>query len=494
MIQKNYNFWFVTGSQHLYGDDTLKEVNRHSEIIASWLDQNTLPHCNVVFKPVLTTPEEILNLCAEANFDKTCAGIITWMHTFSPAKMWISGLNELKKPLLHLHTQFNCEIPWDTIDMDFMNLNQSAHGDREYGFIGARMRIPRKVVVGYYKDPEVSREIQVWMNAAIAFVEGKNIKVARFGDNMRQVAVTEGDKVEAQIKFGWSVDGYGVGDLVDYVSKVTNDEIENVLETYKKLYEFPSDPNTHDAIREQAKIEAGLKKFLDDGGYTAFTTTFEDLHGLKQLPGLAVQHLMHEGYGFGAEGDWKTAALVRTMKIMNTGLPEGTSFMEDYTYHLEQNNEMILGAHMLEVCPSVAAEKPRIEVHPLSIGGKADPARLVFKGRSGPAIAASLVDLGDRFRLIVNEVEAIEPTKDMPRLPVARVLWKPKPSLRDAAKAWILAGGAHHTSFSYSVTTEHMMDWAEMAGIEFVLINENTTDLYRFREQLRINDYVWRAR
>jgi len=478
----------------LYGDDTLKEVNRHSEIIASWLDQNTLPHCNVVFKPVLTTPEEILNLCAEANFDKTCAGIITWMHTFSPAKMWISGLNELKKPLLHLHTQFNCEIPWDTIDMDFMNLNQSAHGDREYGFIGARMRIPRKVVVGYYKDPEVSREIQVWMNAAIAFVEGKNIKVARFGDNMRQVAVTEGDKVEAQIKFGWSVDGYGVGDLVDYVSKVTNDEIENVLETYKKLYEFPSDPNTHDAIREQAKIEAGLKKFLDDGGYTAFTTTFEDLHGLKQLPGLAVQHLMHEGYGFGAEGDWKTAALVRTMKIMNTGLPEGTSFMEDYTYHLEQNNEMILGAHMLEVCPSVAAEKPRIEVHPLSIGGKADPARLVFKGRSGPAIAASLVDLGDRFRLIVNEVEAIEPTKDMPRLPVARVLWKPKPSLRDAAKAWILAGGAHHTSFSYSVTTEHMMDWAEMAGIEFVLINENTTDLYRFREQLRINDYVWRAR
>ncbi len=414
MIQKNYNFWFVTGSQHLYGDDTLKEVNRHSEIIASWLDQNTLPHCNVVFKPVLTTPEEILNLCAEANFDKTCAGIITWMHTFSPAKMWISGLNELKKPLLHLHTQFNCEIPWDTIDMDFMNLNQSAHGDREYGFIGARMRIPRKVVVGYYKDPEVSREIQVWMNAAIAFVEGKNIKVARFGDNMRQVAVTEGDKVEAQIKFGWSVDGYGVGDLVDYVSKVTNDEIENVLETYKKLYEFPSDPNTHDAIREQAKIEAGLKKFLDDGGYTAFTTTFEDLHGLKQLPGLAVQHLMHEGYGFGAEGDWKTAALVRTMKIMNTGLPEGTSFMEDYTYHLEQNNEMILGAHMLEVCPSVAAEKPRIEVHPLSIGGKADPARLVFKGRSGPAIAASLVDLGDRFRLIVNEVEAIEPTKDMP--------------------------------------------------------------------------------
>ena len=493
MIQKTYNFWFVTGSQHLYGEETLKQVDAHSEIIASWLDQNTLPHCKVVFKPVLTTPEAIFNLCSEANSDKSCAGIITWMHTFSPAKMWITGLNELKKPLLHLHTQFNCEIPWDTIDMDFMNLNQSAHGDREYGFIGARMRLPRKVVVGFYKDPEVSREIQVWMNAACAFIECKNLKVARFGDNMRQVAVTEGDKVEAQIKFGWSVDGYGIGDLVSYVSKATNDEIDGIMETYRKLYDFPSDPGAYDAIREQAKIEAGMKKFLTEGGYTAFTTTFEDLHGLNQLPGLAVQHLMHEGYGFGAEGDWKTAALVRTMKIMNTGLPEGTSFMEDYTYHLEPGNEMILGAHMLEVCPSVASSRPRIEVHPLSIGGKNDPARLVFKGRSGPAIAASLVDLGDRFRLIISEVEAIEPVQDMPKLPVARVLWKPKPSLRDAAKAWILAGGAHHTSFSYAVTTEHMADWAEMAGIEFVLINEDT-NIFRLKEQLKINDYIWRAR
>jgi len=493
MIQKTYNFWFVTGSQHLYGEETLKQVDAHSEIIASWLDQNTLPHCKVVFKPVLTTPEAIFNLCSEANSDKSCAGIITWMHTFSPAKMWITGLNELKKPLLHLHTQFNCDIPWDTIDMDFMNLNQSAHGDREYGFIGARMRLPRKVVVGFYKDPEVSREIQVWMNAACAFIECKNLKVARFGDNMRQVAVTEGDKVEAQIKFGWSVDGYGIGDLVSYVSKATNDEIDGIMETYRKLYDFPSDPGAYDAIREQAKIEAGMKKFLTEGGYTAFTTTFEDLHGLNQLPGLAVQHLMHEGYGFGAEGDWKTAALVRTMKIMNTGLPEGTSFMEDYTYHLEPGNEMILGAHMLEVCPSVASSRPRIEVHPLSIGGKNDPARLVFKGRSGPAIAASLVDLGDRFRLIISEVEAIEPVQDMPKLPVARVLWKPKPSLRDAAKAWILAGGAHHTSFSYAVTTEHMADWAEMAGIEFVLINEDT-NIFRLKEQLKINDYVWRAR
>lgn len=496
MTQKTYNFWFVTGSQHLYGDETLKQVDRHSEIIASWLDENTMPHCKVIFKPVLTTPEAIFNLCAEANNDKSCTGIITWMHTFSPAKMWITGLNELKKPLLHLHTQFNCEIPWDSIDMDFMNLNQSAHGDREYGFIGARMRLPRKVVVGYYKDPEVCREIQVWMNAASAFVEGKNLKVARFGDNMRQVAVTEGDKVEAQIKFGWSVDGYGVGDLVNYISKVTRDEIDNLMETYRKIYDFPSDlqdPASYEAVREQAKIEAGMRKFLTEGGYTAFTTTFEDLHGLNQLPGLAVQHLMHEGYGFGAEGDWKTAALVRTMKIMNVGLPEGTSFMEDYTYHLEENNEMILGAHMLEVCPSLASAKPRIEVHPLSIGGKNDPARLVFKGRSGPAIAASLVDMGDRFRLIISEVEAIEPVQDMPKLPVARVLWKPKPSLRDAAKAWILAGGAHHTSFSYSVTTGHMSDWAEMAGIELVLINEET-NIFKFKEQLKINDFVWRAR
>lgn len=496
MKQKNYTFWFVTGSQHLYGDETLEQVNRHSEIIASWLDQNTMPHCNVIFKPVVTTPEAILNLCAEANNDSSCTGIITWMHTFSPAKMWIAGLNELRKPLLHLHTQFNCEIPWDSIDMDFMNLNQSAHGDREYGFIGARMRLPRKVVVGYFKDSEVCREIQVWMNAASAFVEGKNLKVARFGDNMRQVAVTEGDKVEAQIKFGWSVDGYGIGDLVNYVSKVTDDEIENLMNKYKELYDFPSDlqdPASYEAVREQAKIETGIRNFLDEGGYTAFTTTFEDLNGLKQLPGLAAQHLMHEGYGFGGEGDWKTAALVRVMKIMNMGLPEGTSFMEDYTYHLKEGNEMILGAHMLEVCPSLAATKPRIEVHPLSIGGKNDPARLVFKGRSGAAIAASLVDMGDRFRLIVSEVDAIEPMYDMPKLPVARVLWKPKPSLRDAAKAWILAGGAHHTSFSYSVTTEHLLDWAEMAGIEFVLINDDT-NLYKFREQLIINDYIWKAR
>ena len=489
-------FWFITGSQHLYGPETLKEVDVHSRIIADWLDQNTLPHCRVVFKPVVTTPDEIRKLCIEANTDSTCAGLITWMHTFSPAKMWIAGLSELNKPLLHLHTQFNRDIPWDSIDMDFMNLNQSAHGDREYGFIGARLRLSRKVVVGFWKDAEVCREIQVWMNAAISFIEGKTLKIARFGDNMRQVAVTEGDKVEAQIKFGWSIDGFGIGDLVDRVRSVSDNEANGLLDEYRALYEFAPDAlqgDGLDAVREQARIELALKGFLNEGGYSAFTTNFEVLHGMKQLPGLAVQRLMAAGYGFGGEGDWKTSALVRVMKIMNQGLPDGTSFMEDYTYHLEPGNEMILGAHMLEVCPTLAKAKPRIEVHPLGIGGKADPARLVFDGRSGDAIAASLVDMGGRFRLIISVVDALEPMHDMPKLPVARVLWKPQPSLREGAQAWILAGGAHHTGFSYTVTTEHMLDWAEMAGIEVVVIN-NETRIPAFKNELRVNDMVWGRR
>lgn len=496
MVTKTSVFWFVTGSQHLYGPETLKEVDVHSREIADWLDQKTSAHCKVVFKPVLTTPEEIRKLCIEANSDSTCAGLITWMHTFSPAKMWIAGLSELNKPLLHLHTQYNRDIPWDTIDMDFMNLNQSAHGDREYGFIGARLRLARKVVVGHWKDDEVCREIQVWMNAAIAYIEGKSLKVARFGDNMRQVAVTEGDKVEAQIRFGWAIDGYGIGDLVERVKSVSDKEADGLLDEYRALYTFAPDAmqgDGLDAVREQARIELALKSFLDEGGYTAFTTTFEVLHGLKQLPGLAVQRLMAAGYGFGAEGDWKTSALVRVMKIMNQGLPEGTSFMEDYTYHLEPGNEMILGAHMLEVCPTLATAKPTIEVHPLSIGGKADPARLVFNGRSGPAIAASLVDMGGRFRLIISVVDAIEPMHDMPRLPVARVLWKPQPSLREGAQAWILAGGAHHTSFSYAVTVEHMLDWAEMAGIEVVLIDQETR-IHSLKNELRMNDIIWGRR
>lgn len=492
---KPYVFWFVAGSQHLYGAETLKKVEEHSRQIAEGLDRDTTIPCKVIFKSVLTTPDAIRKLCTEANADDTCAGLITWMHTFSPAKMWIAGLSELRKPLLHLHTQFNRDIPWESIDMDFMNLNQSAHGDREYGFIGARMGIARKVVAGYWEDSEVRRRIGSWMRTAVAFTEGRNLKVARFGDNMREVAVTEGDKVQAQMQFGWSVNGYGVGDLVQRLNDISETEVNQLLEEYTEIYEMGPEVRAKgpvwESVREQARMELGIKAFLKEGNFTAFTTTFEDLHGLKQLPGLAVQRLMAEGYGFGGEGDWKTAALVRMMKIMADD--EGTSFMEDYTYHLEPGNELILGAHMLEVCPTIAATRPKVEVHPLSIGGKDDPARLVFDGKAGPAVNASLIDLGDRFRLVVNEVDAVKPEKRMPNLPVARVLWKPQPSLRDSAEAWILAGGAHHTCFSYAVTAEQLADWAEMAGIECVVINKDTSPL-KFRNELRWNEIAWRLR
>lgn len=492
MDLKPYVFWFVTGSQHLYGADTLKKVEEHSLLMTKELNHDeTIPY-KVAFKAVLTTPEAIRTLCIEANADDTCAGIITWMHTFSPAKMWIAGLSELRKPLLHLHTQLNRDIPWDRINMDFMNLNQSAHGDREYGFIGTRMGIARKVVAGFWKDMEVRSRIGSWMHTAVAFTEGRNLKVARFGDNMREVAVTEGDKVEAQIQFGWSVNGYGVGDLVQRVNEISDADVNQLVEEYIEVYEIDSKVRENvaawESVREQARMELGMKAFLKEGNFTAFTTTFEDLHGLKQLPGLAVQRLMAEGYGFGAEGDWKTAALVRMMKIMANG--EGTSFMEDYTYHLEPGNEQILGSHMLEVCPTISAARPRVEVHPLSIGGKDDPARLVFDGKSGPAVNAALIDLGNRFRLVVNKVVAVKPEKRMPRLPVARVLWKPKPSLRESAEAWILAGGAHHTCFSYVVTAEQLVDWAEMAGIECVVIDEDTSPA-KFRNELRWNEIAW---
>lgn len=490
---KPYVFWFVTGSQHLYGPETLEQVEAHSIQMTEGLDRNPAIPFKVIFKSVLTTPDSIRRLCMEANADDSCAGIITWMHTFSPAKMWIAGLSELRKPLLHLHTQFNRDIPWDSIDMDFMNLNQSAHGDREYGFIGARMGIARKVVVGYWGNADVIERIGGWMRVAAAFTEGRNLKVARFGDNMREVAVTEGDKVEAQIKFGWSINGFGVGDLVQRVNDVSDVELTELLDEYTELYQISSESitnnSTWESIREQARIELGMKAFLTEGNFGAFTTTFEDLHGLKQLPGLAVQRLMAAGYGFGGEGDWKTAALVRIMKIMAGN--EGTSFMEDYTYHLEEGNEMVLGAHMLEVCPTIASTRPRIEVHPLSIGGKADPARLVFDGSTGAAVNASLIDIGNRFRLVVNEVDAVKPQRDMPKLPVARVLWKPQPSLRNSAESWILAGGAHHTCFSYPVTSEQLVDWAELAGIECVIINKDTTPL-TFRNELRWNDMFWR--
>lgn len=487
---RTYEFWFITGSQHLYGPETLKEVALHSQKMVETLNNaKTLPY-KIVFKPVVTTPDEITGVFIEANADASCAGIITWMHTFSPSKMWINGFSLLKKPLLHLHTQYNRDIPWDSIDMDFMNLNQSAHGDREHGFIGARMGLKRKVIAGYWENADVQRRMGIWMNAAIAYAEGFNLKLARFGDNMREVAVTEGDKVEAQIKFGWSINGYGLGDLIQYVEKVTEAEIDQLLAEYATRYELKDALDSNAAsVREQAKIELGMRAFLNAGGFSAFTTTFENLYGLKQLPGLAVQNLMGDGFGFGAEGDWKTAALVRLMKVMALG--EGTSFMEDYTYHLEDGNEMILGAHMLEVCPSIAASKPKIEVHPLGIGGKEAPARLVFDGKTGSAVCASLIDMGGRMRLIISEVNALAPTIDMPKLPVARVLWKPEPSLSTAAEAWILAGGAHHTCFSYVVTTEHLVDWAEMAGIEVIIIDKDTK-ISTLKNELRMNDLFWK--
>ena len=494
---KEYALWFVTGSQHLYGPETLEQVAEHSRQIAAGLDGDAAVPVRVEFKPVLTTPDAIRNLCREANSDDACAGLITWMHTFSPARMWIAGLSELRKPLLHLHTQFNRDIPWDSIDMDFMNLNQAAHGDREYGHIGTRLGVARKVVVGYWEDPDVRRSIGQWARVAVGCAEGRSLKVCRFGDNMRQVAVTEGDKVEAQVQFGWSVNGYGVGDLVSRVNGFSDAEVDRLMREYEETYDLAPDVRTagpaRDRVREQARIELGLRAFLTDGGFGAFTTTFEDLHGLPQLPGLAVQRLMGDGYGFAGEGDWKTAALVRVMKVMASGLAAGTSFMEDYTYHLEPGNELVLGAHMLEICPSIAATRPRIEVHPLGIGGKADPARLVFDGASGPAINASVVDLGNRFRLIINEVDAVKSEKAMPNLPVARVLWKPQPSLRVAAETWILAGGAHHTGFSLALTAEQMIDWAELMRIEYLLINKDTNSL-AFRNELRWSDAAWRCR
>jgi len=492
---KPYVFWFVTGSQHLYGPETLDEVNAHSSEIAQGLSDDAAIPFPVVFKPVVTTPEEIRAICMAANADEHCAGIITWMHTFSPAKMWIAGLAELRKPLLHLHTQYNRDIPWDTIDMDFMNTNQAAHGDREYGFIGARMGIARKVVVGHWEDKAVRRRIGAWTRTVAAFNESRALKVVRFGDNMRQVAVTEGDKVEAQIQFGWSVNTHGVGDLAAYVRQVPDADVERLLGEYAERYEIEeagrSPGPVRDAIAYQARLELALKRFLDEGGFTAFTTTFEDLHGLEQLPGLAVQRLMEQGYGFAGEGDWKTAALTRLLKIVADGA--GTSFMEDYTYHFEPGNELVLGAHMLEVCPTLAESKPRIEVHPLGIGGKADPARLVFNGRPGDAINVSIVDMGSRFRMIINEVQGVKVERAMPKLPVARVLWKPQPSLHEGAEAWILAGGAHHTVYSLVVTTEQMLDFAEMAGIEAVVIDKDT-NLRTFKNELRFGQVAWARR
>jgi L-arabinose isomerase len=489
MKKSIYELWFVTGSQHLYGEETLKQVADDSRKIAEAFDKDEAIAAKIVFKPVLTTSDAITKLCQEANSEAHCAGIITWMHTFSPAKMWISGLSKLHKPMLHFHTQFNRDIPWKDIDMDFMNLNQSAHGDREFGFICTRLRLNRKVVTGHWQDKEAISAIGAWSRAAIASADAQSLKVARFGDNMRDVAVTDGNKVSSQITLGYEVHGFGVGDLVAEVNKVTDKEISAMLKIYSDEYLSPASVISSPAVKESARIELGMRSFLEKGAFKAFTTTFEDLHGLVQLPGLAVQRLMADGYGFGAEGDWKTAALVRTMKVMATGLDGGTSFMEDYTYHLDPSNMAGLGAHMLEVCPSIANEKPKLEVHPLGIGGKNDPARLVFRTKTGKAINASLIDMEDRFRMILNVVDVIE-CPEMPKLPVASVLWKQRPDLKTAATAWIYAGGAHHTGFSQALTTEHLSDFSEMTGIECVIIDENT-NIDNFKKELRWNDLFY---
>ncbi|MBN2659223.1 MAG: L-arabinose isomerase [Spirochaetales bacterium] len=494
MKVREYEVWFVTGSQHLYGPETLKQVDRDSQKITESLNKESRIPFKVVFKPVVTDPDMITRVCRQANSEENCMGLVLWMHTFSPAKMWIKGLSELNKPFVHLHTQFNRDIPYDSIDMDFMNLNQSAHGGREFGFIATRLGIERTVITGHFEDDRVIDKLSRWMRVAAANEDAKNMKVARFGDNMREVAVTEGDKVQAQIKFGYSVSGYGIGDLTSLLDNFSDGEVLKLVQEYEDSYVMGQDLLEGGARRQSvldaARIELAMRSFLEEGGFSAFTTTFENLYGLKQLPGLACQRLMADGYGFGAEGDWKTAALLHTMKVMGKGLAGGTSFMEDYTYNFEPGNTKVLGSHMLEVCPSIAAAKPSLEVHPLGIGGKDDPARLVFNGTEGPAINVTIVQMGNRFRMIINEVDALKTDEKFPHLPDARVLWNPMPDLETAATAWILAGGAHHTVYSQAVTTEMMETYAEMAGIECVVIDKDTK-LRDFKNTLRWNGLVY---
>lgn len=491
---KQYEVWFLTGSQHLYGEETLQQVAEHSQKIAESLDAAAAIPVRVVYKPILKSPDEIFAICQEVNTARNCIGIIAWMHTFSPAKMWINGLKILQKPLLHLHTQFNRDIPWSKIDMDFMNLNQSAHGDREFGFLVSRMRMRRKVVTGYWEESAVQQQINTWARAAAGWADWQGARFVRFGDNMREVAVTEGDKVEAQLKFGYSVNTHGIGDLVKVINEVTDAEVEKLCQEYEDSYKLvgalAKGGNQRSSLTDAARIELGMRQFLEAGAYKGFTDTFEDLHGMAQLPGIATQRLMAAGYGFGGEGDWKTAALVRAMKVMGQGLKGGNSFMEDYTYHFDPANQMVLGAHMLEICPSIAHGQPDCEVHPLGIGGKADPVRLVFNVDGGAALNASIIDMGNRFRLLVNEVEAVTPVHDLPNLPVARVLWKPYPDMQTGCTAWILAGGAHHTCYSQNLTAEHLEDFADMAGIEFVLIGKKT-NLYQFKNDLRWSDVYY---
>ncbi len=499
--QSTNEVWFLTGSQELYGPETLNQVAEHSRVIAAHLD-GALP-VRVVWKPTLKGPEAITALCLEANAAPACVGVITWMHTFSPAKMWVNGLTKLDKPLAHLHTQFNRELPWSEIDMGFMNLNQSAHGDREYGFVLARLRLDRKIVVGHWQDRAVAADLDAWSRVACAVAESRRLKIVRFGGmNMREVAVTGGDRLEAQIRLGWSTNGYGVGDLVARIAEVRDAEVDRLVEEYEAAYtivpELRRGGAQRESLRYAARQEIGIRSFLTDGGYGAFTTTFEDLHGLSQLPGLACQRLMADGYGFGAEGDWKAAGLVRLLKVIAGGdaaaRKGGVSFMEDYTYHLVRGEEVILGAHMLEICPSIAdpaGGKPSLEIHPLSIGGKGDPCRLVFNAAPGPAVAAAIVDMGGRMRMVVQEMDAVKAEHPMPKLPVARALYVPRPDFRRGCQAWLLAGGAHHTAWSQAVTGEQLADLAGMLGIECVRIG-NHTELGALRDQLRWNDAAYR--
>ena len=491
ITMKEKEIWFVTGSQHLYGPETLAQVAKNSQTIVDGFNASSEIPVKIIYKPTVKTPNEITDVCQEASANKDCIGIITWMHTFSPAKMWIKGLSVLTKPLCHLHTQFNAEVPWETIDMDFMNLNQSAHGDREFGHMMTRMRKKRKIIVGHWEEQKIQQKIGNWTRVALGWNEFQNLKVARIGDNMREVSVTDGDKVEAQLRFGFSVNGYDSSDITKYISKLTDQQVNDLVKSYEAEYDLADalleSGSKRQSLIDAAKIELGLRSFLEEGSFGAFTDTFENLGELKQLPGIATQRLMADGYGFGGEGDWKTSALLRAMKVMATGLDGGTSFMEDYTYHFTPQKAYVMGSHMLEICPSIADKKPSCEVHPLGIGGKEDPVRLVFNSPAGPAVNVSLVDLGNRFRLIVNEVEAVAPMGELPKLPVARVLWDAKPDLETAATAWILAGGAHHTVYSQAVTTEFIEDFAEIAGVEVVVIDKNTT-VRQFKELLNANE------
>ncbi|MBE3012618.1 L-arabinose isomerase [Microbispora sp. NEAU-D428] len=485
--------WFLTGSQGLYGEDTLRQVAEQSQRIAEQLGE-ALPF-ELEWRPVLTDAAAIRRVCLEANGDDDCIGLIAWMHTFSPAKMWIAGLDALRKPLLHLHTQANVELPWSSIDMDFMNLNQAAHGDREFGYIQTRLGVPRKTVAGHVSDPSVAGRIATWARAAAGRAEVGSLRLARFGDNMRDVAVTEGDKVEAQLRFGVSVNTYGVNELVEAVDAAADADVSALVKEYEDLYrmapELRAGGERHESLRYAARIELGLRHFLEGGGFKAFTTNFEDLGGLRQLPGLAVQRLMAEGYGFGGEGDWKTSVLLRTLKVMSAGLPGGTSFMEDYTYHLTPGEELILGAHMLEVCPTIAADTPACEIHPLSIGGREDPVRLVFDAAPGPAVVVGLSDMGERFRLVANEIDVVAPLEPLPALPVARAVWRPRPDMRTSAESWITAGAPHHTVLSSAVGSEELNDFADMLGVELLVIDEATTSR-QFVKELRWNQAYYR--